>query len=362
MPRPSSASALGMSSCRHVTPLVSTTERVFSTSSPSRCTSALVAVDAKPHDFAPDQDFRAEALRLLERAAAQIVSGHAAGKSEIVLDAGRGPGLPSGCLALDQHRAQPLRRAVHRGGEPGGTAADDRHVVERLARLGLQSDLLGQRAQRRRDHALTVGKDHHRVAVTVTRRGYVLVQLRARRIDPAEDDAVSHQEVAQAMAGDVVAMSDDGHARRRRFRRELAQVREASRHGARELRREVLACREQLGEIGVVEPGDARWLERAQARERGRAEQQRQLAEVLALPVGVDAPVGAMHDLAHLQRSIDEHEKGRLLAFVDQPLAGAQVHVGHASGERLRLAVGKRCEQGNRMQLGRRDHGRYECG
>ena len=109
-----------------------------------------------PLDRAGDEDLRAEPARLLERAAGELVAGHAGREAEVVLDPRRRAGLAAGRLALDDDRAQPLRRAVHRRGEAGGAGADDDRVVLRGARLGAEAEQLGDPAEARPDHGLAV--------------------------------------------------------------------------------------------------------------------------------------------------------------------------------------------------------------
>ena len=99
------------------------------TSPPSRCTwrvAASIRVDRARHE-----DLGAEPARLLQRAARQLVAGHARREAEVVLDPRRRAGLAAGRLALDHDRPQPLRRAVHGRGEARGPGADDDRVVLR---------------------------------------------------------------------------------------------------------------------------------------------------------------------------------------------------------------------------------------
>ena len=77
-------------------------------------------------DRARHEDLRAEPPRLLQRAAGQLVARDAGREAEVVLDPRRGAGLAARRLALDDDRAQALRRAVHRGGQPRRAGADDR--------------------------------------------------------------------------------------------------------------------------------------------------------------------------------------------------------------------------------------------
>ena len=109
----------------------------------------LAALRVDPGDGARHQDLGAEAARLLQRAAGQLVARDAVRKAEVVLDPRRGAGLAARRLALDHQRAQALGGAVHRRRQPRRPAADDDGVVLRQARPGLQAELLGQRPQRR---------------------------------------------------------------------------------------------------------------------------------------------------------------------------------------------------------------------
>jgi hypothetical protein len=65
-------------------------------------------------DGARNQNLGSKPPRLLECATGELVARNAVGKSEIVLDPCRGPGLSTGCLTLNNDRAQPFRCAVDR--------------------------------------------------------------------------------------------------------------------------------------------------------------------------------------------------------------------------------------------------------
>src|SRR2546430_11450373 len=54
----------------------------------------------------------------------------------------RSPGLAAGRKLLDQHGAQPLGRAVHRGAEAGRPATDDDRSEEHTSELQSQSNLV----------------------------------------------------------------------------------------------------------------------------------------------------------------------------------------------------------------------------
>ena len=100
-----------------------------------------------PRDRPRHEHLGAEAPRLLQRAARQLVAGDARGEAEVVLDPRRRAGLAAGRLALDHDRAQALRRPVHGGGQPRRPAADDHRVVLGRGRLGAQPEQLGDLAR-----------------------------------------------------------------------------------------------------------------------------------------------------------------------------------------------------------------------
>ena len=108
------------------------------------------AVNSETLDVDRVEHFDVEAMRLSQRVARQIVSRHAIRKSEIVLDPARRSRLAAWRLAVEQHRRQALRGGVHRRRETGRTGADDRDVVGRLGRFGLEPGSAA-RHRRRRD-------------------------------------------------------------------------------------------------------------------------------------------------------------------------------------------------------------------
>ncbi len=171
--------------------------RARMTSPPSRWTWRVAGSIAL--DRARDQDLRAEAARLLQRAARQLVARHAGGEAEVVLDPRRGPSLTAGRLALDDDGAKALRGAVDRGGQAGGPGADDHRVV--LRRLRARSRARGARphgaaaAERpscRRSRGWPAGP---------RRRGsgpsQMVGRVRLVRREPAERDLVAVEEVPQ---------------------------------------------------------------------------------------------------------------------------------------------------------------------
>jgi len=73
------------------------------------------AAAIEPSDFERNGDFGAELLRLGEGAAGQRLSGNAGRETEIVLDAGRRPGLSAERALIEDDDRQSLRRAIDRG-------------------------------------------------------------------------------------------------------------------------------------------------------------------------------------------------------------------------------------------------------
>src|SRR5262249_29419660 len=115
------------------------------------------------------EHLRAESASLCRGAAREVLAGDARRKSEVVLDLRARPRLSAGSALLDDERVQPLGSAVDRGRQPGGAAADDDDVVERLLRARLKPDLRGELLIGRRDEARAVGKEDHGQTIRVAR-------------------------------------------------------------------------------------------------------------------------------------------------------------------------------------------------
>src|SRR5829696_9911215 len=69
-----------------------------------------------------------ELARLRHGAGRQLAAADAPGKAEVVLDPPRAAGLAAEARALQNQRREPLRGAVYRRRQSGGTASDDREV------------------------------------------------------------------------------------------------------------------------------------------------------------------------------------------------------------------------------------------
>ena len=85
---------------------------------------AVLAVDAHAGGALGDK-LGAEARGLGVGAAAEVGAGDAGGKAEVVFDAGAGAGLSAWGFRLDDQRSKAFAGAINRGGQAGGTGADD---------------------------------------------------------------------------------------------------------------------------------------------------------------------------------------------------------------------------------------------
>ena len=152
-----------------------------------------------PRDRPGDEDLGAEPPRLLQRAARQLVARDARREAEVVLDPRRGAGLAAGRLALDDDRAQALRRAVHGGGEARGPGADDRPCRTRRRSASVrEAEQLGDAAQLRPHHGLAVDDaDRRPVAVGGQRAAPLLRGVGRVGREPLERDLVAVEEAAQ---------------------------------------------------------------------------------------------------------------------------------------------------------------------
>ena len=239
-----------------------------------------------PLDRPGHEDLGAEPPGLLQRAARELVARHARREAEVVLDAGRRPGLAAGRLSLDHDRPQALRRAVHGRGEAGGAGADDDRVVVRRGRLRAEAEQLGHAPQLRPRHRPAVDEaDDREVAVARKRPAPALRGVGLLRLHPGERDLVAVEEVPQLRAGGVPAMPDDGGPGRRRVGGDALEAARAGHPVAREPADLEADRRRHRGDRVVVvrlEPQDARRLGRAEPDREHRPEHDRHLAEHVA--------------------------------------------------------------------------------
>src|SRR6185437_11087021 len=118
------------------------------------------------------ENFRPKALRLLQRAAGELIAGHTARESEVIFDARRRSRLPARSLAFDDQSTQTLRRAINRRGKSGGPAADHHRVVFGERRARLKAKQLRQPTRVWLLQLLSVRKPQHRAfAVRGARAG-----------------------------------------------------------------------------------------------------------------------------------------------------------------------------------------------
>src|SRR5262249_45751773 len=107
-------------------------------------------------------DLNAESSGLDHCSSCKVGAGESTWKPEIVLDATRHAGLPTGSFALDHDCSQSLTRAIDRRRQSRWTTADDREIVERFCGGSLESGVFGQIRERRLSQAHAVGKNHDR--------------------------------------------------------------------------------------------------------------------------------------------------------------------------------------------------------
>ena len=129
------------------------------------------AVDLQADHVARGEHLGAELGGLPPGPVGQLRPGHPVREAKVVLDPRALARLAAGRGALDQHGAQPLGRAVHRGAKAGRAAADHDQVVELLGRGGGQAHPAGQFAVGRLHQRLAVRRDHDRQLLPVGLRG-----------------------------------------------------------------------------------------------------------------------------------------------------------------------------------------------
>ena len=172
--------------------------RARRTSPPSRCTCARrrrrsASIARVTRISAP------EPARLLQRAARELVARHAGREAEVVLDPRRRAGLAAGRLALDDDRAQALRRAVDGRREPG--RARRRRSPCRTRRPSASVPRPSSSATRRQRGRITVLPPTTRIAGQSSSAGSGPPQRSAASgasgRDPRERDLVAVEEAPQ---------------------------------------------------------------------------------------------------------------------------------------------------------------------
>ena len=134
-------------------------------------------------------------------------------EAEVVADHRAHPGLAADHLGLEHDRAQPLRRAVHRRGEPRRPGADDAEVEHRVL-----VDLVGASVERRGqllgrphgDHALGQHVDERQRGLALVRSDDLATDLRVGFVH-AVRHAEPDQQIAERQRQGVMRDTDDPH-------------------------------------------------------------------------------------------------------------------------------------------------------
>ena len=290
----------------------------------------------------------------------ELVSGHARGEAEVVLDPGRRAGLAAGCLALDHDRLEALRGAVHGGGQPGGAAADDHGVVLRCLRLGLDLEQLGDAAQLRPHHGLAVD-DPERGVVALGRQVAppLLGVLRHVGLQPPEGDLVAVEEAAQLRAVAVPAVAEHDRARTLGRGGEALQAAGAADAVCGQLA-DLLRDRRRCGCERVVvvrlDSHHPRRLGGAEADREDRAQRDRYLAEEVSRACGCRRRADAVDHPGRLDPPLEHGEERPLVSLVGGVLTGAQVDVGCGAADALAIGGIEAGEDADLPDLLRRHH------
>ncbi len=219
-------------------------------------------VDLQADHVARGQHLGPELGRLPAGPLGQLRPGHPVREAEVVLDPRALARLPSGRGALDQHRAQPLGRAVHRRAQPGRAAADDDQVVEVLGGRGGQSHLAGQLGVGRLHQRLAVRGDHDRqpepVAVGGLDAGRAQQPLPFRLVRgvPAVRHLVAGQELAHLRRARRPPVADDLGLRDRPVVRAQPRLEQPVHHGVELLFRRVPGLEQVVVQVDDVDRVD----------------------------------------------------------------------------------------------------------
>ena len=165
-------------------------------------------------DLLDRQQLGAEAARLVVRAAREVGAGEAVREAEVVLDPRALAGLAAGRLALHEHGAQPLGRAVHRRREPGRPAADDDRGRRSRARPG--SRCRAASASSSGVGASSTAPSRRNIAGSRSAADAGDVEQPARlgvavEVEPLVGDPVAGEQVARLVRGGREAVADDPH-------------------------------------------------------------------------------------------------------------------------------------------------------
>ena len=305
------------------------------------------AFDPAGHD-----DLGAQPLRLLQRPARELVPGDAEWEPRVVLDPGRGAGLPARGEGLDQPRLQALGGAVDRRRQTRRPAAHDHHVVERPAWRDRQSSDRGNDTHRRGDQPSAVAQHHHRIGGG--HGGSTSGACNSGRIVGVQafvGNLVAMQEAVAAVDSRVEARADDEHRGLERLRGGVSEHLHALQRGGTD------RCGDLGGHGGErVEHLDgqlqhARRLDGPHAGGQRRTERHRDLASELPWKPDADHLLDAVHQLRQLGLALDHDRQGPAFALVGHVLPGDEVDVLNCAGKVLQLILPKRREERNRGQL-----------
>ncbi len=315
-----------------------------------------------PLDRPRYEDLSAEPPRLLESPARELVAGDTGREAEVVLDAGRRPGLAAGRLALDDERAEPLRGAVHGGSKPCRSRTDDHGVVFGLGRLGGEPEQVGDVPK--------LGPNYRRAGHALDRRPILLRGKWAVPVghelglvgrDPLERDLIAIEEVPELGARRIPALPDHHRARRRRCGGEPGQASGPSDPVSGKLANLDRHARSGGGDGVVVvgrEPHHARRLGSTKPDGKDGSQRYRHLAEYVARLPDPDHGLDPVRGLDRLDSSFEQPEQGALAAFVRRVLARNQDDVGNGAREPLALRFTELREDRDPSDLFRSDHGR----
>ena len=158
---------------------------------------------------------RPELVGLQDRALRQFGPGDAGGEAEVVLDAHAAAGLAARPRALQHQRAQPLRGAVDRRGQPRRPRPDHDQVVDALLQRPAEAERLRQLAVGRvAQQRLAAPGDHRRVGLAQPELLEQLLDLRVGlQVEPGVRHAVLGQEVAHPEGVARVARADHAQPR-----------------------------------------------------------------------------------------------------------------------------------------------------
>ena len=160
-----------------------------------------------------EQELGPELPRLLVGAEGELVARDAGGKAEVVVDHGALPRLAAQGLTLEHHRAEALRRAVHRGRQSGRPGADDQQIALVGGRPAPHPERLRDVTVGRVDEDAAAEDDGHGQPGRIVQAGvpqYLPALVRVGLVEPV-GDAVPPEQVAELVRARRPALADDAH-------------------------------------------------------------------------------------------------------------------------------------------------------